>query len=108
MKLKAKNLKALVNDGKIFSVIFKKKTGKQEIRTMVARLGVKPKYETSNPHTDKQKQAIEDNNLMIVWDMQKNNYRTISCDRILQIKFTGNIISRESLNQDYFTWEQQD
>jgi hypothetical protein len=108
MRITAETLNSLVSDGKIFSVIFKKKTGNQEIRTMVARVGVAPKNPSSKGLTDNQKKAKKVNNLLTVYDMQKNNYRTISCDRILQIKFKGNIISRESLNQDYFTWEQQD
>lgn len=66
--------------GKIFSAKFLKKNG--EIRTIKARLGVKKALKggelTYNPS--------EHNNL-IVFDLEKQAYRTIKFDNLLEIKY---------------------
>jgi hypothetical protein len=66
--------------GKIFSAVFVKKNG--EVRRMIARLGVKSHLKggelTYNPS--------ERNNL-IVFDLEKREYRTIKFDNLLEIKY---------------------
>jgi hypothetical protein len=67
-------------DGKFFTARFVKKNG--EIRTIRARLGVKKGLKggelSYNPS--------ERNNL-IVWDLEKQAYRTIKFDNLLEIRY---------------------
>ena len=68
--------------GKIFSAIFTKKDGSE--RKIVARLEVKSHLKGGELTYD----AAAHNNL-IVFDMQKKDYRTIAFDRLHSIKFGG-------------------
>lgn len=65
-----------------FKAKFIKKNG--EIREMICRLGVKKHLKggemTHNP--------LDYNNL-VVYDMEKKGYRTISFDSLLQLKYNG-------------------
>ena len=84
--MRESKLKSIVGD-KIFYCEFIKNDG--SLRKMKCRLGVKKylnggqlKYNTA-----------EQNNL-IVFDMEKRDYRTIKCDNIVKIKARGFIYSR--------------
>lgn len=91
-------LKEFAEDS-IFSVKFIKADGSE--RMMRCRTGVK-KY--INPQTkgmsDGQLQNLKDNNILRVFDMEKQAYRSIPCDSVLEIKGQGLQFSRESLSTD--------
>ena len=70
------------NNNLIFSVVFLKKSG--ELRTMNCMLGVK-KYLKGGKLTYNPK---ERNNL-IVFDMQKKDYRTVNLDTLMTINMKG-------------------
>lgn len=73
-----------IKDGKIFSVIFRKANGDE--RHLVGRLGVKKALKGgSKPFSD------EDYNLVTVYDLQKQAYRSFKVDRVLQLKEHGRI-----------------
>lgn len=67
---------------KIFSALFVKKNG--EIRKIVARLGVKKYLKGGELTYD----ASSHNNL-IVFDLEKKEYRTIKFDNLLEIKYSN-------------------
>jgi hypothetical protein len=71
--------------GKIFSVKFiKRSTG--ELREMVCRTGVKKNLAGGElPFDPIQK------NLLMVYDMQKNGYRSIPLENVLEIKIKGEL-----------------
>ena len=69
--------------GKIFTVIFKKRTN-GEIRTINCRFDVK-----SHLRGGELKYSPKEKNLMIVFDMQKQDYRSINLDSIIEIKVDG-------------------
>lgn len=81
MKTEIKTLKEIVGS-KIFSVIFQKKDG--SIREMVCRLGV-----TKHLKGGELSYNPEDFNYLTVFDMQKQEYRTINVNTLRQIKFEG-------------------
>jgi hypothetical protein len=66
--------------GRIFSAKFTKQNG--EIREMVARLGVKKHLKGGELKYD----PSERNNL-IVFDMEKEDYRTIKFDALMEISY---------------------
>ena len=76
------------NSGSIFSVVFTKANG--ERREMVCRFGVKSHLrggEWANGNAGKP----EDHFLAIVFDMQKQGYRSIPVRRMHQIKLDGTV-----------------
>lgn len=76
-------LKESVDDGKIFSVTFIKRTT-GEIREMVCRLGVK-----SHLRGGVKKFDDKEKNLLTVFDVQKNGYRSIPLENIIKVKVNG-------------------
>jgi hypothetical protein len=72
--------------GKIFSVIFRKKNG--ELRTMQARLGVKKGITGEGLKYD-----AEACNNLIVFDMQKQAYRTVKFDNVLYLNYNNKKIA---------------
>jgi hypothetical protein len=72
----------MVNDGKIFSVVFTKKDG--TIRKMVARLGVRKHLKGGELKYD-----AASKNLLPVFDMEKEEYRMINVSTIQEIKVGG-------------------
>ncbi len=82
--IKSKVLSAIKNsDGKIFSVTFVKRTT-GEIRTMTCRLGV-----TKHLKGGDKAYSPKDYDLVTVFDMQKQGYRSIPIDAILDLKIKG-------------------
>lgn len=81
MKTEIEQLKQLLGS-KIFSVVFSKRDG--SIREMVCRLGVKKHLKGGEL-----KYSPEDFNYLTVFDMQKQQYRTININTLKQIKFEG-------------------
>jgi len=78
-----------LNDGKIFSATFIKRTTGEE-RRMLARRGVAPKNETKGrAWTD------EDKNVFTVWDMEKGAYRCIPLEGVVRIKAHGKVIFKK-------------
>jgi hypothetical protein len=75
-----------LNDGRIFSVTFIKADG--STRKMLARTGVcknlknNPRYNPANY------------NLLVVWSMRDNAYRSINIDRIQEVKANGVLYSK--------------
>ena len=76
----------LGREGKIFTVRFRKRTGKNEIRKMVCRQGVKS-HLAENP--TKEPIDFVANALIPVFDMEKNAYRSIPIEGIIEIKIEG-------------------
>jgi hypothetical protein len=72
--------------GKIFSVVFRKKNG--ELRTMQARLGVKKGLTGEGLKYD-----AEARNNLIVYDMQKQAYRTVKFDSVLYLNYNNKQIA---------------
>lgn len=72
------------SNGSISSCIFKKRTGKQEIRKMIFRTGVKKGVKgigmSYNP------KAYD---LITVYDMQKNEFRHINLRTLMQLRVNG-------------------
>lgn len=73
------------SNGKIFSIKFIKRTT-GELREMVARTGVKAHLveNPSKPGTD-----FKSNELIAVFDMQAQSYRSIPIEGIREIKMEG-------------------
>ena len=71
-------------DGKIFSVGFYKKD--KSFREMVARLGVYSHRKTTNRKSVAHKL---DNSYVLVFDMQKRQYRMINLETLKYIKTSG-------------------
>lgn len=80
----------------IFSVIFKKRTN-GEIRKMVCRYGV-TEYLAGGTKAFKD----EDHELKTVFDMQKQAYRSIALESLIQIKVKGEVYIVEE-NQKLLT-----
>ena len=78
------DLQAFRNEvgGKFFSAIFVKKDG--TVREINCRLGVKKHLKggslSYNP---------DDFNYLVVFDVEKKEYRTINMDRLIMLKFNG-------------------
>ena len=73
---------------KIFSVAFVKKDG--TLREMTCRFGVTKHLKGGEMNHDP-----KDFGHLVVFDMQKEAYRTINFNTIKQIKFEGNVYSFE-------------
>ena len=84
--MKTEKLKQILGD-KIFYCEFIKKDG--TIRKMKARLGVK-KYLKGG----QMKYIPSDHNNLVVFDMEKRDYRTIKTDNLITIKARGFVYSR--------------
>jgi hypothetical protein len=76
-----KKLRELVGS-KIFSVTFEKKDG--TLREMVCRLGV-----TRHLKGGEMSYSPDDFNYLVVFDMQKEAYRTINVNTLRQFKLDG-------------------
>lgn len=81
MKTEIEQLKDLLG-GKIFSVVFQKKDG--TLREMVCRLGV-----TKHLKGGVKKYDSDALNYLTVFDMQKQDYRTINVNTLKSITFEG-------------------
>jgi hypothetical protein len=77
------NLRNLVQDGQIFSVEFIKRTT-GELRRMVCRLGVKKHLKGGTAAYD-----AKEHNLLTVFDMEKNGYRSIPVEAVLSLTVHG-------------------
>lgn len=89
-------------DSTIFHVTFIKKDG--TVRYMQCRTGVKKHLNpNSRGLSDKQIEAKKVNNHLSVFDMTKRAYRTIPCDRILEVKSKGLHLKREKITDE--KWE---
>jgi hypothetical protein len=78
-------IREAVSDGSIFSVEFIKRTT-GETREMLCRTGVKAHLKGGvKKFDDKEK------NLLTVYDVQKNGYRSIPLDAIIRIKIHGKV-----------------
>lgn len=75
-------VKTLIDNGKIFSVTFRKKNG--ELKTMRARMGVK-----SHLKGGELTYSPASRNNIIVFSMDDNGYRTVNVDRIIRLKANG-------------------
>ena len=79
------HIREAAQDGTIFSVDFIKRTTGEE-RHMVCRLGVKAHLKGGvKKFDDKEK------NLLTVYDVQKNGYRSIPLDAIIRVKIHGKV-----------------
>lgn len=81
MKKELQKFRELVGN-KIFSVVFTKKDGSE--REMVCRLGVTKHLKGGSIGYN-----TEDYNYLIVFDMQKNEYRTLNVNTLRKLKFEG-------------------
>lgn len=81
MLINAKNAGELLKD-KIFSVVFIKKDGTE--RKMTCRLGVK-KYLKGG----ELKFSPQEKNMLVVFDIHKNDYRMINFNTITELKAQG-------------------
>ena len=75
-----------LNDGRIFSVTFIKADG--STRKMLARTGVRKSLKNNPRYTP------ADYNLLVVWSMRDNAYRSINIDRIQEVKANGVLYSK--------------
>lgn len=73
------------NEGKLFSVTFKKKDG--TLRTMTARLGVR-KYLTGGGS----KFDAEPKGMVRVFSMGDMGYRTVTTEKIIKLKAYGRVL----------------
>ena len=73
------------DEGKLFSVTFKKKDG--SLRTMTARLGVR-KYLTGGGS----KFDAEANGMVRVFSMGDLGYRTVTAEKIVRLKAYGRVL----------------
>jgi len=73
--------KNYLDNGRFFSVTFRKKDG--TIRKMLARRGVKRNLQ-GNPRYNP-----DDYNLLVVWSVNDEAYRSIKINRILEVKANG-------------------
>ena len=82
--IKKREILNLLKDNKnlIFSVVFLKKNG--ELRPMTCKLGVKKHLKGG-----RLKYNAEERNNLIVFDMQKEDYRTINLDTLMYINMKG-------------------
>lgn len=86
-RLNLKNLKNLVSDGTIFSVEFIKRSN-GELRKMVCRLGVKKHLRGGDKAYD-----AKQHNLLTVFDMEKEGYRSIPVESIQKLTVNGQAFS---------------
>ena len=79
------HIREAVSDGSLFSVTFVKRTT-GETREMLCRTGVKVHLKGGvKKFDDKEKQ------LLTVYDVQKNGYRSIPLDAIIRVKIHGRV-----------------
>jgi hypothetical protein len=84
-------------DNKLFTVTFIKKDG--SVRHMTCRNGVKKHLNpNSRGMSEAQLENLELNNILRVFEMPAGQYRSIPCDRLLEIKGHGYKFSRESID----------
>ena len=83
-KINNREILNLLKDNKnlIFSVVFLKKNG--ELRPMTCKLGVKKHLKGG-----RLKYNPGERNNLIVFDMQKEDYRTINLDTLMSINMKG-------------------
>jgi hypothetical protein len=95
------NKKIKNSHGKIFSVIFRRKTDKivnkdgqkvivakaGDLREMTCRTEVRSKLHT--PNGEGKKYNFSEKHLVSVYDMQKKAYRSFSWENIIQLKIRG-------------------
>ena len=83
-KINKREILNLLKDNKnlIFSVVFLKKNG--ELRPMTCKLGVKKHLKGG-----RLKYNPKERNNLIVFDMQKEDYRTINLDTLMSINMKG-------------------
>lgn len=81
MIINANNANELLKD-KIFSVTFEKKDG--TLRKMLCRLGV-----TKYLRGGEMKYSPKERNMLVVFDIQKNDYRMINFNTITELKTQG-------------------
>ena len=84
---KQEQLRQLVGD-KIFTAKFIKKNGEE--RVMNCRLGV-----TKHLKGGTMKHDPSSLNHLVVFDMQKKEYRTINVDTLVELKFEGKVLNFE-------------
>ena len=77
--------KTYIDNGRFFSVTFRKKDG--TLRKMIARRGVKKNLQ-GNPRYNP-----SDYNLLVVWSVNDEAYRSIHIPSILEVKAAGLIFS---------------
>ena len=103
-KVQADLIKELAG-GTIFQLRYMNSKGK--IRFINCRAGVK---KAINPNTrgltDKQKKVRKDNNLLTVADMKlvqegKHPYKSLRCDRLLEVKVRGKHFKREKITDEW-------
>ena len=75
-----------LNDGRIFSVTFIKADG--STRKMLARTGVRKNLKNNARYNP------ANYNLLVVWSMRDNAYRSINIDRIQEVKANGVLYSK--------------
>lgn len=84
-------LDKLTDTGKIFSVVFTKRTTGEE-RTMVARRGVAKGVTGKGMKFD-----MREKNLINVYDMKKKDYRFFNVETVKQIKANGEVYKFEQI-----------
>lgn len=78
-------LKEAVSDGRLFMVLFRKRTTGEE-RRMLCRTGVK-----SHLKGGTKKFSDSEKKLLTVFDVEKGNYRSIPLDAIIKVKINGTV-----------------
>lgn len=73
--------KTYLDNGRFFSVTFRKKDG--SLRKMIARRGVKRNLQ-GNPRYNP-----SDYNLLVVWSVNDEAYRSVNLNTILEVKAAG-------------------
>lgn len=73
--------KTYLDNGRFFSVTFRKKDG--SLRKMIARRGVKRNIQ-GNPRYNP-----ADYNLLVVWSVNDEAYRSINLNTVLEVKAAG-------------------
>jgi hypothetical protein len=73
--------KTYLDNGRFFSVTFRKKDG--SLRKMIARRGVKRNLQ-GNPRYNP-----ADYNLLVVWSINDEAYRSINLNTVLEVKAAG-------------------
>lgn len=68
-----------VGDGKFYTIVFRKANG--EVRTINCRTGVTRHLKGGEKYYDDSQ-----HNILTVYDLHKKGYRSIRCDRIIEIR----------------------
>lgn len=85
--VKALSRFAASKQGIIFSVTFVKRTPPHEVREMVCRTGVTKHLKGAGRTYD-----FESRNLLCVYDMKKQGYRTIPLEGLRSVKIRGRLL----------------